>query len=236
MKNDVIKIACFFVIGMVGGIFADQIFWPYFVEKPLFSEYGLEQNPVIEVREFTIQESSALEKSIEKVKDAVVGIKSQTQWSVSEGSGLIATSDGFVVALSESILNYSTSTMFIDGKSFPLRLLKRDGENNLALLKAEENNLPTVGFGDADKIDLGERVFLLGAVFDKSTSSMAKVANEGIVKYFDKESIETNILEDKGMKGSILFNIAGEVLGINTVSDGKVMTIPVSKIKELIGM
>jgi serine protease Do len=236
MKKDIIKIVCFFAVGMAGGIFSDQVFWPYFVEKPIFSEYGLEQSPTIEVREFIIQESTALEKSIEKVEDAIVGIKSQRQGKTAEGSGLIVTSDGFVVTLSELILDYSTSTMHIDGNSFPLRLLKRDSENNLALLKVEENSLPTVGFGDLDKVDLGERVFLLGTVFDKSAHSVEKIANEGIVRRVGDGDIGTNILEDKNMKGSALFNIVGEVLGINTIFDGKVITIPVSRIKELIGM
>jgi len=239
MSKDIIKLVCFFIVGMVGGIFADQIFWPYFVEKPLFFEYGLEQNPiqVTEVQEITIRENMALEKSIEKVEEAVVGIKSQNSSKIIlEGSGLIVTSDGFVITLSDLILNYSTSTMFIDGKTIPLRLLKRDIKNNLALLKAEENNLPTVGFGDLAKTGLGERVFLVGVDFGKSTSSAPKIADEGIIRYISPDIIETNIAEEDGIKGSILFNIAGEILGINTIFGGKVVTIPVSVIRELIGM
>ena len=239
MSKDIFKIVCFFIVGMVGGIFADQIFWPYFVERPLFFEYGLDQDPieVTEVQEITVRENVALEKAIEKVETSVVGIKSEnSKGKISEGSGLVVTSDGFVVTLSDFVLDYSTSTMFIDGKTSPLRLLKRDNKNNLALLKAEENNLPTVGFGDLAKTGLGERVFLVGVDFDKSTSSAPKIADEGIVRYISSDIIETNITEEDGIKGSILFNIAGEILGINTISNGKVITIPVSAIRELIGM
>ena len=239
MSKDIIKIVCFFVVGMVGGIFADQIFWPYFVERPLFFEYGLDQNPiqVTEIQEITVRENIALEKAIEKVEEVVVGIKSQnSSGNILKGSGLIVTSDGFVVTLSDLVLNYSTSTMFIDGKAIPLRLLKRDNKNNLALLKTEENNLPTVSFADLAKVGLGERVFLVAADFDNSTFSVSKIADEGIVRYFDSDTIETNIAEEDGTRGSVLFNISGEVLGINTISDGKVVAVPVSAIRELIGM
>ena len=239
MSKDILKIVCFFVVGMIGGIFADQIFWPYFVERPLFFKYGLDQNPieVTEIQEITVRENVALEKAIEKVETSVVGIKSEnSKGKILEGSGLVVTSDGFIVTLSDFVLDYSTSTMYIDGKTSPLRLLKRDNKNNLALLKAEENNLPTVGFGDLAKTGLGERVFLVGVDFDKSTSSAPKIADEGMVRYISSDIIETNIMEEDGIKGSILFNIAGEVLGINTISNGKVITIPVSAIRELIGM
>src|SRR4030042_859592 len=238
MSKDIIKIVCFFVVGMVGGIFADQIFWPYFVEKPLFFEYRLDQGPIQgnETREITVKENVALEKAIEKVEAAVVGIRSQDQrGNILDGPGLVVTSDGFVVTLSDLVLNYSTSTMFIGDETVPLRLIKRDINNNLALLKAEGSNLPTIGFGDLTKTRLGERVFIIGVDFNKSTSSVSKIADEGIIKYFSSDAIGINIAEEDGVKGSILFNIAGEVLGINTISNGKVITIPVSAIRELIG-
>ena len=80
MLKHIFKIIVIFIIGMVGGIFANQIFWPYFIEKPLFYQYRLEQSPIYltERKEITIQENLALKNAIEKVEKVVIGVKSET--------------------------------------------------------------------------------------------------------------------------------------------------------------
>ena len=79
MKKQAFQILGIFILSVFGAIFADQILWPYFVQRPLFYEYGLEENPVYitEVNEITVEENTALKDSIEKVKkwvakDAIV--------------------------------------------------------------------------------------------------------------------------------------------------------------------
>ena len=69
MLKNIFKIIAIFILGTVGGIFADQILWPYFVERPLFYQYKLEKSPVYvtERKEVFIQENTALEEAIEKV-------------------------------------------------------------------------------------------------------------------------------------------------------------------------
>ena len=124
MSKNILKIVGFFVIGMVGGIFADQIFWPYFIERPLFHEYRLEQSPVYvtERKEVTIQENTALREAIEKVEKTVVGVKTQTKaGKLLEGSGLIVTSDGLVVTLAELVLRARTFLFLLRAKSFLTR-------------------------------------------------------------------------------------------------------------------
>ena len=234
MSKNILKIIGFFVVGMVGGIFADQIFWPYFIERPLFYEYGLEQSPVYvtEKKEVIIQENTALQNAVEKVYKTVVGVKTQTKaGEVLEGSGLIVTSDGLLVTLAELVPQGSEFAFFIDGKAVSYQILKRDLAENLALVKLGEAKLPTVVFADFNKLKLGERIFLVANLFESVE------VNEGIVKSFNKDSIETNIAETNDIKGSPLFNIAGEVVGLNTFdSEGGVVAIPIPKIKEFIGM
>ena len=76
MLKNILKLVAIFIIGIVGGIFADQILWPYFVEKPLFLKYHLKEVPlnVTEVKQVFIQENTALENAVEKVSKSVVGI------------------------------------------------------------------------------------------------------------------------------------------------------------------
>lgn len=229
MKKNILKLIAIFLIGMAGGIFADQIFWPYFVEKPLFSQYRLEQSPVYvnETREVIVRENTALTSAIEKAEKSVVGVGNQ-------GSGLIVTSDGLIVTLAELALRNSVQVYLGGDEPVEAQVLKRDSENNLALLKIKSGNLPTVGFAAVDKLKIGERVFLLG--FLNGLEGLRTAANEGAVRIINDKTIITNIQEEKKMKGSVLFNIGGEALGINEIgADGKVSSISIKVVKELIG-
>jgi len=232
----VLKVLAIFILGIFGGIFADQILWPYFVERPLFYQYRLEKNPiyVTERKEITIQENTALKNAIEKVEKVVIGIKTETkQGKTLEGSGLILTSDGLIVTLADLVPQGSNFSFFVEGKLVPFQILKRDLKENLALIKIEAGNLPTVSFFNFEKLKLGERVFLVGIV---QPPNGGWVVNEGIVKSFDDEKIETNIFEKENLSGSPLFDIEGNVLGLNEIdSQGKVIAIPISKIKSFAG-
>ena len=229
-----------FVIGTVGGIFADQILWPYFIERPLFYQYRLEQSPVYvtERKETTlyVQENFALREAIEKVEKVVVGVKTKTKAGETlEGSGLIVTSDGLIVTLASLVPQGSEFYFFIEGQWPAFQILKRDLENNLALIKLEKGGLATCGFADLEKTKVGERVFLIGTDF--STSTPQKIVNEGIISFFDEDSIQTNVFEEQKIQGSPLFNIEGKAVGLNMVDEtGRVSVIPVSIIRTFIGL
>src|SRR4030042_4636812 len=243
MSKKLLIIIGVFVVGIVGGIFADQILWPYFIERPLFYEYGLEKNPVYltETNQIYIQENTALVDAIERVEKTVVGIKTKTKYgTILQGSGLIVTSDGLMVTLAELVPQGATFSFFLDGKEVSFQILKRDLQENLSLLKLSDSSLTTAGFASLDKLKLGERVFLVGITFGSvkdGVQQVGKTVNEGIIKSFDQNSIQTNIIESVLSAGSPLFNIQGEILGINTInSKGNVSAIPISKIKAFMGM
>lgn len=225
MKKAIFKILAIFLIGIGGGIFADYVLWPYFTERPVY---------ITEKKEITIQENTALRNAVEKVERTVVGIETKTKEETLYGSGLILTSDGLVVTLADLVPKAADVSLFLDGKSIPFDILKRDLNNNLALINVEKDNLLTVGFAAFEKIKLGERVFLVGATFEET--EVKRETNEGIVKYFDKDSIRTNIFERASLSGSPLFNIEGEVLGLNTVDSlGRIIAIPVTELKTFAG-
>lgn len=228
---------------MMGGIFAEQVLWPYFVERPFLNKYGLEQPPVYitEKKEVYIQENTALENAIEKVQKMVIGVKTKTaDGKTVEGSGLIVTSDGLAVTLAELVPQGASFGFFVEDKAVSYQILKRDLTNNLVLIKLEKNNLPTASFADLTKMKLGERVFLIGNTFQAATSTTYKLTpfvNEGIIQSFNENLITTNIFNQSLISGSPLFDIEGAVLGINTIdASGKIIAIPVSKIKTFIGL
>jgi len=233
MLKNIFKIVAIFIFGMVGGIFADQIFWPYFVERPLFYQYRLEQSPiyVTERNAITIQENVALQNSVEKVEKAVVAVQKD---KTLQGSGLILTSDGLMITLAELVPRGGTFSFFIDGQTPNFQILKKDLKNNLALIKLEAENLPTIGLGDFEKIRFGQRVFLVGMT--KEGGNLQKIVNEGIIKTFNEDFIQTNIIDKPILKGSPLFDIEGKLVGLNLIdSSGKVSAISIKKIREFAG-
>lgn len=169
----------------------------------------------------------------------MVGIRANLQSGITlEGSGLILTTDGLMVTLPELVPSGAEITFFWEGKEYKTgekaKILKRDLKNNLALVKIEETNLPTAGFADPSKTKLGERVFLVGIIFSQSTAQ--KTVNEGIIKSFDENSIKTNVVEKYTLAGSPLFDVEGNLVGLNTIDkEGKVVSIPSSKVKSFSG-
>lgn len=230
MTKNVFKILIVFIIGVIGGIFADQILWPYFIEKPLFLKYRLDQAPIYitEEKKVFIQENTALQDAVKKVEEVVVGIRTETDKGMLEGSGLIVTSDGLVVTLSSLLPKGSEPFLYFNGEAIIAEVIKE--EDGFVLLKADKENLPTVDFAKAEEIKLGQRVFLTGAIFEES--GVGRIVDEGIVRYLSGDIIETSISDEKTFIGSSLFNIKGEVIGIRNFNIDKPTIIPVHKIEE----
>ena len=144
MIRKIAKIAAIFILGVGGGIFADQIFWPYFIERPLFYKYRLEQAPiyVTERNEIIVQENTALQDAIEKVGNSLVEIKtSSASGEIFKGSGVIITSDGLVLAPADIVPQSVDLVFLVDKKPIGYQVVKRGLNKNLALVGFD----PTVG-------------------------------------------------------------------------------------------
>lgn len=224
------------LLGALGALLFNVFLLPYLLTNSYFERFQFVKdfksgkiiiNPKEQVY---IQENIALESAIEKVAKSVVAVQVTTLAQNSYlGSGLIVTSDGLIIILANSVPAGSKLNIFINGEKVDFKIQKTDYKNNLILIKVAEINLPTVAFADFDKIKLGQRVFLT-AFFSIKNSDW--LVNEGIVRSFNTNTIKTNISEKSIISGSPLFNIAGELLGLNYIDqDGKVSAISVSAIK-----
>lgn len=232
------KIISFFLLmaaAAVAGIFADQVVWPYFVQRPLFYQYRLEQAPVYvtEKQQTTIQENVALKSAIEKVAKAVAGVKSTTaKGVVLEGSGLVLTTDGLVVTFSNLLPAGAAFEIATDSGKSSFEIVKRDKTSGLALVKVAQGTLATASFYNLDNLRLGERVFLLGA-----SAGNKRFANEGIVSSFSSQTIETTMVDLAQAAGAPVFDIEGNILGLaSTNKSGRVSVIPISVIKIFSGL
>lgn len=240
MSKFILQIIFLFIIGIVGGIFADQLLWPYFVERPFFLEYRLEQAPVYlnETKEVFIQENKALEEAVEKVEKSIISIKTKNKkGKILEGSGLIVTYDGLAVTLAELVPEGGSFTFYIKEDSLKTyqevegKILKRDLKNNLAEIKLDKTDLSHNGFADFDKIKLGRSVFLIGT----ENSPPSLFVNQGLISAFNQNLIETNIFETKEVAGSCLFDIEAGFLGLNQLDEnGRVKAIPVNLIRNFL--
>ena len=229
MKN-IFRIIAVLTLGAIGGMLFQAFILPYLINHPYFGNLSFVKNLKREVianpvEKIVIEENTALEEAFEKVEKAVVGINN--------GSGLIITSDGLIITLAD-LLPKTENYLFWEGEKINFEVSRKDLEQNLALIKIERNNLPVCRFADLAELKIGQRVFLVGVIIENKI--LKKIVNEGIIKIIDESAIRTNIFEKSILKGSSLFNIKGEVLGLNTIdSEGKITAIPITEIRKFAG-
>jgi len=223
----ILKIIGILLLGAIGGIISQIFLIPYLMKTPFFEELefikSLKREIVINpTEEIIIKESEALEKAVEKVEATVFNLSFDKE----EGCGFCLTSDGQV--LTQASLLPQGDSIFLDGEKTDFRILKRDLKLDLALIKIEASNLKTMPFFEFEKLKIGTSVFLI----DPDT-----VVNQGIVKSFSENSIETNILEKENFSGCPLFTFEGKFLGLSRISEeGEVSAIPVSEIRSFAGL
>ena len=138
----------------------------------------------------------------------------------SYGSGVIISHDGYIVTNSHVVEDAQTLTVQLrDQRSFPAKIVAKDGPSDVAVLKIEVKDLPAMPWGDSDKVQVGEQVFAIGNPFDLDDSvSKGIVSAKGrnlpdTANYEDY--IQTDAAINVGNSGGALVNIHGELIGIN---------------------
>ena len=141
------------------------------------------------------------------------------------GSGVIISEDGYIVTNNHVVDGASKLKVKLnDGRTFEAKLIGKDSATDLALLKIEAADLPTVPFGSSDALRLGEWVLAIGSPFDLQSTITAgivsaKARNLGAIPNdFRIESfIQTDAAVNPGNSGGALVNTHGELVGINTL-------------------
>lgn len=137
------------------------------------------------------------------------------------GSGVIVTSDGYIVTNHHVVEQAETLTVLLnDKRKFTAELIGTDPKTDLAVIKIPAANLPTLSWGDSASLQVGEMVLAVGNPFGlNQTVTMGIVsavgrANVGIVDY--ENFIQTDAAINPGNSGGALVNLHGELIGINT--------------------
>ena len=143
----------------------------------------------------------------------------QFRQTPSFGSGFILSDDGYVMTNNHVIENSTEITVTLnDGSVMPAKLIGTDQRSDLALLKVSADDLPTVKIGDSKQLKIGEWVLAIGSPFGFDHTVTAGIVsgkkrnlpNESYVPY-----IQTDVAINPGNSGGPLFNLDGEVVGVN---------------------
>ncbi|HXX53633.1 MAG TPA: DegQ family serine endoprotease [Thermodesulfovibrionales bacterium] len=137
------------------------------------------------------------------------------------GSGVIVDRDGYVLTNNHVIKDADEIRVRLsDKREFKGKVVGADPKTDLAVVKIDSDHLPTIKWGDSDRLKAGEIVFAIGNPFGLSqtvTSGIVSAtgrANVGIADYED--FIQTDAPINPGNSGGALVNAKGELVGINT--------------------
>lgn len=141
------------------------------------------------------------------------------------GSGVIISSDGYVVTNNHVIEGASTvKVKLADGRVFDGKVIGSDPSTDVALLKIEAKELPTLSFGSSDDLRLGEWVLAIGYPMGLQSTVTAgivsaKARSLGAIdnRYGIESFIQTDAAVNPGNSGGALVNARGELIGINTI-------------------
>ena len=136
------------------------------------------------------------------------------------GSGFIVSADGYVLTNAHVVNNADEITVRLnDKRDFKARVIGADTRTDVAVLKIEATGLPAVRFGDPNKLRVGEWVLAIGSPFgfeNTVTAGIVSAKGRSLPQENFVPFIQTDVAINPGNSGGPLFNMRGEVVGINS--------------------
>jgi len=141
--------------------------------------------------------------------------------TASLGSGVIVDSNGYILTTNHLIQGAEEINVTLsDKREFKGKIIGNDVMTDIGIIKIDADNLPTIKWGDSDKLRVGETVLAIGSPYGLSQTVTTGIvsavgrANVGIADYED--FIQTDAAINLGNSGGALVNVRGELVGINT--------------------
>lgn len=174
-------------------------------------------------------------------------IPRQEQVQRGTGSGFITTVDGQVITNAHVVADADTVTVVLkDGRNYPGRVVGSDSISDLAVVKIDANNLPTIPLGDSDALVPGQLAIAIG-----NPLGLSNTVTQGIISATERSVAEIGIPDKRvaflqtdaainpGNSGGPLLNAAGQVIGVNTAiiqgAQGIGFAIPINTVKTVSG-
>lgn len=139
-----------------------------------------------------------------------------------EGSGFIVSPDGYILTNAHVVAQADEVTVkTTDRREYSAKVVGMDEKTDVAVLKIDAQNLPTVKIGDPSKLRPGEWVIAIGSPFGFENSVTAGIVSATARSMPSSETnyaqfIQTDVAVNPGNSGGPLFNLKGEVVGINS--------------------
>lgn len=242
------KVLGLVLVSILGGIVTLGAY-KLFIEKPEVVYEHQQENKLENVQTSFVNppnyaaEITDFTKASSKTLDAVVHVKNRSTYTpqmtmqdmfygrrqgqkrmqIGTGSGVIISSDGYVIT-NNHVINGANEIEIVlnDKKTYAAKLIGTDATNDIALVKIDAEDLPYVTFGDSDNVQVGEWVLAVGNPFNLTSTVTAGIVsakgrdlsnnNNKIESY-----IQTDAVVNPGNSGGALVNTRGELVGINTM-------------------
>ena len=159
-----------------------------------------------------------------QVNPSVVTVMAMMGDSMSVGTGVIFTADGYIITNYHVLEGGEECVIALDaGYTYEARYIAGDAGNDLAVLKIDEVDLPAAEFADSDMLMVGDKVYAIG---NPLGVELRGTLTDGIVSAINRDVwvdgrtmtlIQTNAALNSGNSGSPLINECGQVVGINVI-------------------
>jgi len=167
------------------------------------------------------------------------------------GSGFIISSDGYVVTNKHVVVDTEAeyTVLLNNGDKHPAKVLARDPSNDLAILKIDGKNFPTLQLGDSDSLKVGQSVIAIGNALGEFRNTVSTGVVSGLARSITASSgpssserllglIQTDASINPGNSGGPLMDTTGQVIGINVaVAQGAQnigFALPINQVKQTI--
>jgi putative serine protease PepD len=166
---------------------------------------------------------------VARVMPSVVTVQGATVQGSSLGSGFVLTDSGYILTNDHVLTDVPDNAIMVtlaDGTSMQAKMVGRDPESDLAVLKVDRTDLKPVELGDSDQVSVGDDVLAIGAPLALSGTvtrgivsaldrPIATRDSDGVDRYY--AAIQTDAAVNRGNSGGPLFDAQGRVIGVNAV-------------------
>ena len=183
-----------------------------------------------------LQELSAdMAGVVRKTRDSLVRI---TNGHSGAGAGTIWSSEGLIITNAHVVQRASPTVYLPDGRSLPARVLAHDPQRDLALLSVKASGLTAMSLGDTHQLRPGEMVFAVGHPWGVNRAATAGVViglggDMPEMSATRREWLMVSLVLRPGNAGGPLVDVAGRLLGVNTIMTGPEVggAVPVHVVK-----
>lgn len=170
---------------------------------------------------------------------------------VGSGSGFFVSSDGLIVTNKHVVADEEAeyTVLLGNGDEYKATVLARDPSNDIAVIKIEGKDFPVLTLGDSEKIRVGETIIAIGNPLGEFENSVSRGIVSGLRRNLDagsglgdsehlSEIIQIDAAINPGNSGGPLFNLAGEVIGVNVAmaqgAENIGFSLPINQVKRIV--